>query len=136
VISISHVIGASGKLILSTSPTPPPVTSARLVHQPVIPSRVVSAAGWDAERTAGELAGQFQVTFGAVSQHLKVRRDAGLVTVRQEGTRRYYRANRTAIGPLAAYLEGLWTDQLDTLAALAETADRYGSARDGKAGNP
>ena len=78
---------------------------------------------WRAERTAGDLAGEFDVTFGAVSQHLKALREAALVTVRKEGTRRYYRANRTALGPLAAYLEAQWAQQLDHLAALAEAAD-------------
>jgi DNA-binding transcriptional ArsR family regulator len=62
---------------------------------------------WRDERTAGELAGHFDVTFGAVSQHLKVLRDAGLVTVRQDGTRRWYRADRAQLGPLAAYLESM-----------------------------
>jgi DNA-binding transcriptional ArsR family regulator len=78
---------------------------------------------WRAERGAGELADAFQITFGATSQHLKVLRDAGLVTVRQVGTRRYYRANRAALGPLADYLEAQWTQQLDRLAELAEAAD-------------
>ncbi len=78
---------------------------------------------WRDERTAGELAAAFDVTFGAVSQHLKVLRDAGLVMVRQEGTRRFYRANRPALGSLAGYLESLWAHQLDHLAALAEAAD-------------
>jgi DNA-binding transcriptional ArsR family regulator len=75
---------------------------------------------WRTERTAGELAAQFDVTFGAVSQHLKVLRDAGLVTVRREGTRRYYRADRAGLGPLAEYLESMWAEQLDQLAELAE----------------
>jgi len=78
---------------------------------------------WHGERTAGELAEQFEVTFGAVSQHLKVLRDAGLVTLRQDGTRRYYRANRTALGPLAAFLEAQWAQRLGQLAALAEAAE-------------
>jgi DNA-binding transcriptional ArsR family regulator len=78
---------------------------------------------WQGERAAGELADAFEVTFGAVSQHLKVLRDAGLVTVRKDGTRRYYRANRAALGPLAAYLEALWGQQLDRLAVLAEAAE-------------
>ena len=79
---------------------------------------------WDRERTAGEIAGHFDVTFGAVSQHLAVLRETGLVAVRREGTRRYYRADRQALGPLAAYLESLWADQLDALAVLAEQAER------------
>ena len=79
---------------------------------------------WDRERTAGDIAGHFDVTFGAVSQHLAVLREIGLVAVRREGTRRYYRADRHALGPLAAYLESLWAGELDTLAALAEQAER------------
>lgn len=86
---------------------------------------------WDRERTAGDIAGHFDVTFGAVSQHLAVLREAGLVAVRQEGTRRWYRADRQALGPLGAYLESLWADQLDaltTLATLAEQAQRADEA--------
>jgi DNA-binding transcriptional ArsR family regulator len=82
---------------------------------------------WSQERTAGELADAFDVTFGAVSQHLKVLRDAGLVTVRPEGTRRFYRADRTALGPLSAYLEAQWAEHLDNLATLAEAAEEAGS---------
>ena len=79
---------------------------------------------WDGERTAGDIAGHFEVTFGAVSQHLAVLREAGLVAVRREGTRRWYRADRRALGPLGAYLESTWADQLDALATLAEHAER------------
>jgi DNA-binding transcriptional ArsR family regulator len=78
---------------------------------------------WADEVSAGELAQHFDVTFGAISQHLKVLRDAGLVTVRADGTRRFYRADPTALGPLAAYLEAQWTSQLDRLADLAERAE-------------
>jgi DNA-binding transcriptional ArsR family regulator len=77
---------------------------------------------WRDERSAGDLADAFDITFGAVSQHLKVLRDANLVTVRRDGTRRFYRANRDGLGPLAAYLEDMWAGQIDRLAALAETA--------------
>jgi DNA-binding transcriptional ArsR family regulator len=78
---------------------------------------------WRDERSAGELADSFDVTFGAVSQHLKVLRDAGLVRVRRDGNRRYYRADQAALGPLADYLEAMWADQLDTLASLAEAVE-------------
>jgi len=78
---------------------------------------------WHAEVTASDLAASFNVTFGAVSQHLRVLRDAGLVTVRRDGTRRFYRANLAALGPLAQYLESMWGGQVDTLAALAEAAE-------------
>jgi DNA-binding transcriptional ArsR family regulator len=78
---------------------------------------------WRVERSAGDLAGAFDITFGAVSQHLKVLREANLVTVRRDGTRRFYRANRDGLGPLAAYLEEMWAGQLDRLAGLAEAAE-------------
>src|SRR5689334_20016608 len=78
---------------------------------------------WRSERSAGELADAFDITFGAVSQHLKVLRDADLVRVRREGTRRFYRVNREGLGPLAAYLEQMWAGQVDRLAMLAEAAE-------------
>ncbi|MER5689325.1 metalloregulator ArsR/SmtB family transcription factor [Streptomyces sp. NPDC002205] len=79
---------------------------------------------WDSELSAGEIAERFDVTFGAVSQHLKVLRESGLVTLRQDGKRRFYRADREAMGPLADYLQSMWATKLDTLAALAEAAER------------
>lgn len=75
---------------------------------------------WDGERSAGEIADRFSVTFGAVSQHLGVLREAGFVTVRPEGNRRYYRADRRALGPLARVLEQMWATSLDRLAAAVE----------------
>lgn len=78
---------------------------------------------WDAERTAGDLAASFDVTFGAISQHLRVLRDADFVIVRRAGTRRLYRANRATLRPFEAMLTQLWTAQLDQLAALAEAAE-------------
>jgi DNA-binding transcriptional ArsR family regulator len=85
---------------------------------------------WSVERSAGDLAAAFDVTFGAVSQHLKVLREAGLVTVRHEGTRRFYRADRAALGPLATYLETQWSGQLDRLALLAERTPQTHSTPD------
>jgi DNA-binding transcriptional ArsR family regulator len=61
-----------------------------------------------------------EVTFPAVSQHLRRLRDAGLVTTRAEGRHRYYRADKQALGPLAAALEAMWETQLDALTRLAE----------------
>ncbi len=79
---------------------------------------------WDEELAAGDIAARFEVSFGAVSQHLKVLRDAGLVLLRKDGTKRYYRANRDGMGALAEYLESMWTANLDALAAMAERAER------------
>lgn len=60
------------------------------------------------------------VTFGAVSQHLKQLRDAGLVEVRRDGRRRLYRARRTALGPFRRWLESSWDDALYRLKLAAE----------------
>ena len=75
---------------------------------------------WDEERSAGDIADQFPVTFGAVSQHLGVLRDAGFVSVRPEGNRRFYRADHGALGPLKAALEAMWASSLDRLVATVE----------------
>jgi DNA-binding transcriptional ArsR family regulator len=88
---------------------------------------------WDRELSAGEIAGRFDVTFGAVSQHLGVLRDAGLVRVRVAGNHRYYQADRARLGPLAQALEAMWADSLDRLAAAVE-AD--GDAGAGEAADP
>ncbi|MGP3924931.1 ArsR/SmtB family transcription factor [Streptomyces sp. 8N616] len=89
---------------------------------------------WEAELSAGEIAGRFDVTFGAVSQHLKVLRDAGLVTLRQEGRKRFYRADRDGMGPLADYLQAMWTSKLDVLADLAEHAEHAENAENAENG--
>jgi DNA-binding transcriptional ArsR family regulator len=82
--------------------------------------RAILRLVWDRERTAGDIASQFDVTFGAVSQHLAVLRDAGLVSVRRDGNQRYYRTDRQALGPLAQALEAMWSSSLDRLAAAVE----------------
>jgi DNA-binding transcriptional ArsR family regulator len=76
---------------------------------------------WSEELSAGEIAGRFDVTFGAVSQHLGILRDAGFVQLRRDGNRRLYRANRDRLGPLAQALEAMWTDTLDRLADAVES---------------
>jgi DNA-binding transcriptional ArsR family regulator len=88
---------------------------------------------WDAERPAGEIAAHFDVTFGAISQHLGVLQQAGLVSVRSDGTRRFYRANRSALRPFASMLRSMWAAELDTLAVLAEEAEKGGTQRSGRA---
>jgi DNA-binding transcriptional ArsR family regulator len=75
---------------------------------------------WDRERTAGEIAAQFDVTFGAVSQHLAILREAGFVNVRQAGNHRFYRTDRRALGPLAQALEAMWGSALDRLAEAVQ----------------
>lgn len=75
---------------------------------------------WDDELAAGEIAREFDITFGAVSQHLAVLRRAGFVDVRADGNRRLYQANKQALGPLRAVLENMWSDTLDHLARAIE----------------
>ena len=76
---------------------------------------------WDRELTASEIAGQFDVTFGAISQHLSVLRDAGMVNVRKEGNRRIYRADRDALEPFRPLLETMWAETLQHLADVIES---------------
>ena len=76
---------------------------------------------WDAERTAGAIRAELpDVTFGAVSQHLRVLRNAGLVACRPSGRERLYRARRSAVGGLRTALEAQWADSLYRLKLLAE----------------
>ena len=74
----------------------------------------------DTELTAGEIAAHFEVTRPAISQHLRVLREAELVTVRKEGTRRMYRARPEGLEGLREYLEAFWTDSLLALKEVVE----------------
>jgi DNA-binding transcriptional ArsR family regulator len=75
---------------------------------------------WTRERSAGDIATHFDVTWPAISQHLKILRTAGLVSERREGTRRLYRAEPEALGPLAAALQQMWESDLDRLQGAIE----------------
>jgi DNA-binding transcriptional ArsR family regulator len=68
----------------------------------------------------GELAADLPVSRPAVSQHLKVLTDAGLVTARAEGTRRIYELDPLGLAGLRDYLDGFWNR---SLAAFAKAAD-------------
>ena len=83
----------------------------------------------DGELSAGEIAGHFDVTRPAVSQHLNVLKEAGLVTERRNGTRRLYRARPEGLAQLKAFLEEFWDERLDALKAEAkrEEAEQHGS---------
>jgi DNA-binding transcriptional ArsR family regulator len=82
--------------------------------------RAILRLVWDQELPAGDIAARFEVTFPAVSQHLRVLRDAGLVSVRRDGRTRLYKTDRKALGPLRPMLEKMWNDNLDRLVALIE----------------
>jgi DNA-binding transcriptional ArsR family regulator len=79
---------------------------------------------WRDELPVGALVDRLDLSYAGVSQHLALLRDAGFVTVRRDGKRRLYRADREGLGPLAAFLESFWGGRLDRLAELAETAER------------
>ena len=72
------------------------------------------------ERTAGEIAAQFDVTRQAISQHLRILLEAGLVTERREGTRRWYRARPEGLEDVRAYLDAMWPGALGRLKLTAE----------------
>lgn len=74
----------------------------------------------DGEVPAGELAAQFPVSRPAVSRHLRVLREAGLVHERRDGRLRLYRADPAPLAELRAWLDRYWADRLDALKALAE----------------
>lgn len=78
----------------------------------------------EAELSAGEIASRFEVTRPAISQHLRVLADAGLVTVRKEGTRRLYRSRPEGLAELREYLDEFWSDRLQRLKAAAEAEER------------
>jgi DNA-binding transcriptional ArsR family regulator len=59
----------------------------------------------DTELTAGQIASHFEVSRPAVSQHLRILKDSGLVTERRQGTRRYYKARVEGLAELRAFLE-------------------------------
>ncbi|MDD7965304.1 ArsR/SmtB family transcription factor [Actinomycetospora lemnae] len=78
------------------------------------------------ELSAGEIAAAFDVTRPAVSQHLTVLKDAGLLTERREGTRRLYRARPEGLDGLREFLEDMWASSLDTARRLVEAGRESG----------
>jgi len=97
------------------------------------------------ELSAGELRlAMSDITFGAVSQHLRALRDARVVSVRVAGRHRYYRARKTELGPLVSWLESSWDDAdayacvsgADELAAHIAAARRFMPLTLERAGEP
>ena len=75
----------------------------------------------DEARSVGEIAAQFDISQQAVSQHLQVLREAGLVAVRQEGQRRLYLVRPEGLETLEAFLAELWPTGLARLKAAVES---------------
>jgi DNA-binding transcriptional ArsR family regulator len=78
----------------------------------------------DGELSAGEIASHFEVTRPAVSQHLNVLKEAGLVSERRNGTRRLYRARPEGLVELRDFLNGFWDARLEALKREAEKEER------------
>jgi DNA-binding transcriptional ArsR family regulator len=75
-------------------------------------------------KAVGELAEGLPVSRPAVSQHLRVLEDAGLVVARKQGTRRLYRLDPDGLDELRAALDSFWSDALAAFAAAAQEEAR------------
>lgn len=73
--------------------------------------------------TVGALAGQLPVSRPAVSQHLKVLKDAGLVRDEPKGTSRIYRIDPAGLGPIRRWLDEQWQRSLENFKRIAEEID-------------
>lgn len=78
----------------------------------------------DAELSAGDIASHFEITRPAVSQHLGVLKEAGLLSERRDGTKRMYRARPEGLADLKAFLDDFWGDRLTALRREAEREER------------
>jgi DNA-binding transcriptional ArsR family regulator len=78
----------------------------------------------DRELPAGELAAEFDVSRPAVSRHLRVLREAGLVRERRDGKLRLYRADPAPLAELRDWLDGYWAGRLNALRTLAEKEEQ------------
>src|SRR6187397_3313715 len=84
----------------------------------------------DGELSAGEIATHFDVTRPAVSQHLTVLKEAGLVDERRNGTRRLYRARPEGLVELKTFLDEFWGARLEALKREAEREERRKHGQD------
>lgn len=71
-------------------------------------------------RAVGELARELPVSRPAVSQHLRVLKEAGLVTEQRNGTRRIYGVDAASVAELRDYFDGFWSDALESFKRAAE----------------
>ena len=86
--------------------------------------RLILSLVRDGELSAGDIAAQFDVTRPAVSQHLNVLKEAGLVTERRNGTRRLYRARPEGLVPVKQFLEEFWDPRLEALKREVEREEK------------
>ena len=83
------------------------------------------------ELSAGEIAAHFALTRPAVSQHLSVLKEAGLVNERRNGTRRLYRARPEGLVELRTFLDEFWGERLGALKREAEREERKKHGKNG-----
>ena len=76
------------------------------------------------ELAAGQIAAYFEVTRPAISQHLTVLKQAGLVTERRDGTRRLYRARPEGLADVREFIDGFWTSALARLKTEIERQEQ------------
>jgi DNA-binding transcriptional ArsR family regulator len=86
--------------------------------------RAILRLVWDRELPAGTIAAHFDISWPAISQNLRVLRDAGLLTQRKAGHHRLYQVNRDAVGPLEPLLRAMWAADLDQLRQVVEHDQR------------
>jgi DNA-binding transcriptional ArsR family regulator len=87
--------------------------------------RAILRLVWDAELTSGEINAQVPLSWPAVSQNLKLLREAGLVHERRDGTRRLYQADKATLGAFETVLCQMWEADLARLADVAEAEERH-----------
>jgi DNA-binding transcriptional ArsR family regulator len=75
---------------------------------------------WSQARPAGEIASHFEVSRPAISKHLRVLREAGLVEERRRGTQRLYRARAEPLLEMRRFLESFWDEGLLAIKQAAE----------------
>src|SRR4030081_1098807 len=87
----------------------------------------------DDEKAAGDLAAAFpHMSRPAVSQHLRVLHEAGLVSIRPDGNRRLYRARTEGLTEVWQFIDEMWADRLAKLKQAAEQAAERESRHDGE----
>jgi DNA-binding transcriptional ArsR family regulator len=86
--------------------------------------RAILRLVWERELSAGQIAAQFDISWPAISQNLRVLCDAGLLNQRKAGHHRLYQVNRDAIGPLEPLLRAMWAADLDHLRQVVEDDQR------------
>jgi DNA-binding transcriptional ArsR family regulator len=78
----------------------------------------------DKELTSSAIASHFEISAPAISQHLKVLEESGVVVVRRAGTKRYYSIRREGFSEIKHYIDRFWDDSLLLLKEAAEEEER------------